>query len=102
MLTEKQAWLLAASWWDDADFERIDSSWASIRPEGERGTRFATGLCFTCTILEEEGYITTDTWQDMRDRINMALEPETVYLFPKTAEGAKQRAEWCRMQAEKL
>lgn len=67
----------------------------------EDGFPHDRGLCDCLSSLESIGWIDTTTCRLMYKTISHALdESENSWLFPRTLEGAKQRAEFCREQYE--
>jgi hypothetical protein len=96
MLTEKEAWLFLADIWEHA----------STRPlmiHVNCCGRPSPGLCYCIKLLLTDGHISNRIAHKMVNRIDRELDRlgAQSYLYPFGQEGAKQRAEFCKTQAEK-
>lgn len=91
-LTERQAWLLLAKLWDKAKPKSPSGTYAVFFNDGS-----VSGLC-ACV-----GWINTNsrTRCAMIDKIRTGGSAiHRPYRWPRTLAGAKQRADFCRLQAK--
>lgn len=116
-MTEQEAWNQCAEWWDAAEDEGD-----AHRPNW-KSARWTTGICGCVGWLESTGKIDEDVAARMLNKIDalptltnrqvypfhdydLDTDPRQMgdnasdFKFPRTAEGAKQRAAWCRKMAE--
>ena len=101
MLTIKEAWLRMAELWDNPieGHSYIESYFVPIVLD------YCQGLCTTITELVKGKELSVDDSLLMDDIIAaLPTVPMSIggYKWPKTLEGAKQRAAFCREQAAKL
>jgi len=104
-MTEKEVWLrLARLWLSTTDTYRYERS-------GEDVTviyiddRHALGLCASIWLLVTDIQIRKSTMEKIHkygDNHNKRYGLTKTFYWPLTAEGATQRAEFCRKQAELL
>jgi hypothetical protein len=97
-MTEKEAWLYLADVWSEPK-QCDDGTW--------RCRNYTPGLCVSIGYLDDQAIISVETLYSMGAKIReyraqLADVHWSAYLWPRTEEGAKQRAEFCKTQAEKL
>ena len=84
-MNEKEAWLFAAETWDGPDWPKH-------------------GLCTSISRMYKSELISRRVSDSMLVRVQNepfhGLESD-LYKWPRTSEGAKQRAQFCREQAAK-
>jgi hypothetical protein len=95
VLTEREAWLAIAEVWSSPI--ESENTWLA--------STYDCGLCPSIGRLFTLENIRTDIAQSMFKKIvlyRQDLGITTAFVWPRTLDGAKARAEFCKTQAEKL
>lgn len=95
--TLKAIWLYIAATWDNPVCNLIDEYEAYTVPG-----LFSSGICGSISRLNDVGYISTTQERSLMKRLQKHPNREScLYLWPRTLEGAKERAAFCRAQARR-
>lgn len=104
MLTEKEAWLKIAEWFETGQRDVREANCLVVyvdMPEEPRSKVCLTGMCFAARQLLMSNFIDDTVYNKLVDTIDFH-NPRGGYLFEENAEGDKQRVQFCKEQAAKL